>query len=114
MAIKDLKWISSREYRQEPTGSYTVNRNGRRVPVTKGTEYVRTAGAGTMPLAEWYLRMETAIKQEGLTDLLEKVMDRCRQLAWLKNEQQIKEYALECMESEAYKAWWRDEDEKTN
>jgi len=105
MTIEDLRWTSSRMYRQEPTGSYTTNRNGRRVPVTKGTEYVKTAGADTMPLAEWYLRMETAVKQEDLTDLLEKIIEHCRKLAWLKTEKDVREYALECLSGEAYKAW---------
>ena len=113
MTIEDLKWRGSREYREEPTGSYTTNRNGRRVPVTKGTESVRTVGAGTMPLAEWYLRMETALKKEGKEDLLEEVIDHCRHLAWLKSDRDVKEYALECISTEAYKAW-RKKDEEAN
>lgn len=32
--MADLEWKSSRMYRQEPTGDFTTNRNGRRVPVT--------------------------------------------------------------------------------
>ena len=63
--MADLEWKSSRMYRQEPTGDFTTNRNGRRVPVTNGTEYVATAAAGTMPLSEWYRRMETAVQAEG-------------------------------------------------
>ena len=120
MTTEDLRWRGSREYRNEPTGSYTTNRNGKRVPVLKGTEYVRTAGAGTIPLAEWYLRMKTAVKEEGLEDLLQKIIEHCRKLAWLKTEQQVTEYALECMQCKAYQAWEgflmikEDEDEKTN
>lgn len=105
MKIDDLRWKGSREYRNKPTGSYTTNRNGKRVPVLKGTEYVRTVGAGVMPLAEWYLRMQTAVKEEGLEDLLQKIIEHCRKLAWLKTEQQLTEYALECLESKAYYAW---------
>lgn len=35
--MADLEWKSSRMYRQEPTGDFTTNRNGRRVPVAKQT-----------------------------------------------------------------------------
>ena len=69
--MADLEWKSSRMYRQEPTGDFQVNRNGRRVPVTKGTEYVTTAGAGTLSIAEWCKLMEAAVQAEGKQELLE-------------------------------------------
>lgn len=102
----DLEWRSSRLYRQEPTGSFTTNRNGRKVPITKGTEYVKTAAAGTMPLSEWYRRAETAVKNEGKDGLLKRIEDHCkRHIAWLHSDQEFHEYALECLSSKAYKAW---------
>ena len=102
----DLAWKSSRMYRQEPTGTFTTNRNGRRVPVTKGTEYVTTAGAGTMPLSEWYRRMETAVQAEGKQELLDRIEAYCKEhCAWLRNDQAVREYALEVLSDKAYEAW---------
>ena len=40
-----------------------------------------------------------------MEDLLQKIIEHCRKLAWLKTEQQLTEYALECLESKAYYAW---------
>lgn len=106
--IDDLVWRSSRMYRQEPTGTFTTNRNGRRVPVTKGTEYVTTAAAGTMPLSEWYRRMETAVQAEGKQELLDRIKAHCKEhCAWLRNDQAVSEYALECLSSKAYEVWKR-------
>lgn len=105
MKIEDLRWKGPREFRAEPTGDYIINRKGRRVPVLEGVEFVKTVGVGTMTISEWYQQMRTAIKEEGQEELLKKVIDYCRRLVWLKTEKQIIEYALECIESEAYLAW---------
>ena len=46
MTLQDLKQKGAREYRQEPTGGMKTLRNGRKVPVTVGVEYIPTVGAG--------------------------------------------------------------------
>lgn len=103
---EDLAWRSSRMYRQEPTGTFTKNRNGRSVPVMNGTEYVKTAGAGTMPLAEWYRRMTAAVQEEGKQALFEKIKEHCKKhCAWLKTDKAVNEYALEVLSDKAYEAW---------
>lgn len=108
--MADLEWKSSRMYRQEPTGDFTTNRNGRRVPVTKGTEYVTTAGAGTLSIAEWCKLMEAAVHAEGKQELLDRIKAHCKEhCAWLKNDKAVSEYALECLSSKAYKAWGMEE-----
>ena len=109
-SIEDLIWTSSRQYRVEPTGTYTTNRNGKRVPVTKGVEYVKTTGAGEMPIDKWYKLMAAAIKEEGKQELFEKVREHVKtHCAWLHKDQDVTEYALECMSGEVYETWWRKE-----
>lgn len=104
--MADLEWRSSRMYRQEPTGNFTVNRNGKRVPVTDGVEYVRTAGAGTMALLEWYKLMTAAVQAEGKQELLDRIKEHCRtHCAWLKSDNAVNEHALECLSNKAYEAW---------
>lgn len=106
--MADLEWKSSRMYRQEPTGDFTTNRNGRRVPVTKGTEYVTTAGAGTLSIAEWCKLMEEAVQAEGKQELLDRIKAHCKEhCAWLKNDKAVSEYALECLSGKAYEVWQR-------
>ena len=102
--LEDLKPIAANEYRQEPTGTYHTNRNGRRIPDTKGTEYVVTK-VRKMPESEWYEHLRKAVKREGKEELLEQIKICCRKLAWLKTEKAIEKYALGCLSSEAYLAW---------
>lgn len=103
--IEELKWTSTRLFRIEDTKEYRVARNGRRVRVTEGVEYVQTAGAGQMRLEDWYKSMEKAVQEEGKTELLDDILDQCRKLAWLRTEEDIRNHALECLSSEAYKHW---------
>lgn len=105
MTTKDLRWKDVREFRSEPTGDYRINRNGRRVPVTEGAEYINTVAAGRMKIEDWYHAMEQAVIQEGKTELLDKLIEYCQKLAWIRTEKAAKEHALECLSSEAYKAW---------
>ena len=77
--ITELRWVGSREPRSMPTGNSYTNRAGRRDPVTELIEYVRTAGAGTMPLAEWYDRMDAAVEAEGKEDLLTEIINVARE-----------------------------------
>ena len=70
--LEDLKPIAANEYRQEPTGTYHTNRDGRRIPDTKGTEYVVTK-VGKMPESEWYEHLRKAVKREGKEELLEQI-----------------------------------------
>ena len=71
--IADLRWTSAREYRQMPTGRFTTNRNGRRVEITEGAEFVKT-NVGTFELSKWYLLMEEAVRLEKKENLLKKII----------------------------------------
>ena len=99
--MDDLKETGVKEFRAEPTGDYTTNRNGKRVPVTKGVEYVTTKGAGRMPESKWH----DLIRQAADKDLLEKIKEHCRSLAWLRTEKALEEYSLECLANGAYLHW---------
>lgn len=105
MTIKELKWKGTRQFRTVETGERRQAKNGRTVRVTIGEEYITTIGYGEMPLDKWYKAMEEAVVLEGKTDLLEKIIEHCRKLAWLKTEKTIREHALECLSGENYKSW---------
>lgn len=104
MTIKELRSIGAREFRAVPTGDFTISRNGRRVVVTKGVEFVRMK-SGMMELDEWARQMLQAVEAEGQKDLLNKIIDYCSNFAWLKKDEDVLMYALECLSSEAYKHW---------
>ena len=104
MTIEELKWTGVREFRAVPTGDFKLSRNGKRVAVTKGVEFVRTK-SGTMEIDEWMKQMLLAVGSEGQKDLLMKIIEHCSSLPWLKTEDNITLFALECLSSEAYKHW---------
>ena len=109
-SLEDLRSTSVDEFRMVPTGSYTINRNGRRVPVTEGVHFVTTK-VGKMTDDEWYQALEEAVVREGKEQLLEAVIASCRKLAWLKTEKAVRRHALSCLSSGAYLHWpeWKKE-----
>ena len=103
--LEDMRETAAREYKQEPTGDYKVNRNGRKVPVTHGVEYCQTK-AGKMPLDKWVKLMRDAIAAEGKQELLGQIMEHCRaHCAWLHREAELEKYAMSCLSSHAYEHW---------
>ncbi len=57
---------------------------------------------------EWRKQVMAAVGENGKTDLLEQIKDHCRKhCAWLHKEEEIEEYALECLVDEAY-LYWKD------
>ena len=108
--LKELKQISSLEFRAVPTGNSYISRNGRRVQETKGTEYVPTS-LGRIEVSEWTRLTKEAVLREKGADLLRAVCDHCRKhCAWLKTEKAIEDYAVSCISSEAYLHWdgWKE------
>ena len=97
MTTADLYWTSVREYKQVPTGKMVKTTRGTLKPETVGREFVRTACGQTFEVGEWYRLMKEAVEAEGLQEILEEIKMSCRRLAWLHTEQQIEEYALECL-----------------
>ena len=105
--ISELRWISAESCRAVPTGKYTTNRNGSRKADTTYVHYARTAGLGEITVDEWYSLMAQAIEAEGKQELLERIKDHCKKLAWLRDDKEITEYAMKCLSSGAYQAWNR-------
>ena len=97
MTTADLYWAGARQYRQVPTGRMVKTTRGNLKPETVGKEFVKTVSGQTYELGAWYRAMREAVKAEGLQELLEEIKMHCRQLAWLRNETQVEEYALECL-----------------
>ena len=61
---------------------------------------------GNFSQNEWMERVAKEIEKEGKTDLLQKIIDHCKtHCAWLHKEEEFREYAMECLCSEAYKYW---------
>lgn len=97
MRTADLYWKGVRQYRQVPTGKMVKTTRGTLKPETVGEEFVETVGGEQMGLAQWYEQMREAVTEEGLQEIFEEIKMSCRRLAWLKNETQVEEYALECL-----------------
>ena len=104
-SIDDLKWRSALEYRSIGTGRFFKTSNGRMKEETVGYDIVHTVDAGDLELSEWCQQMERAVKREGKEDLLTRIVDYCRRLAWLHSEKEVRQHALECLSSGAYRAW---------
>lgn len=104
-SVEDLRQISALEFRTEPTGNWTVSRNGRRKMETIGKEYVPTS-IGKIERKEWYRLMEEAVKTEKKSDLLLKIETYVKKhCAWLRTEMDVREYAMDCLSSNAYTHW---------
>lgn len=105
-SIDDLKWTSVLEFRCVGTGKYYFTSNGKKKEITVGKNFVHTTAAGVMELDEWRRLMEDAVEREGKRELLNRVVEYCRiHCAWLRRENEIRGYALECLSSEAYRVW---------
>ena len=81
--VEDYK-IHIRTHTGEMTGRYKVDRKGKRKPVIKYVEKYQTP-VGTFLPGEWKTRALKAIREDGETELLEKVKEHCREhCAWLR------------------------------
>lgn len=89
----------------EPTGQYIVNRKGNRKPVLKYAERYETR-AGTFPPEVWKAKAMEAIKADDELELMEKVKEYCRNhCAWLRRENELEEYAIDCLCGRIYRHW---------
>lgn len=89
----------------EPTGQYEVNRRGNRKPVLKYTERYETR-AGTFQPEIWKAKALRAIKENGELKLLEKVKEHCRNhCVWLRKENELEKYAINCLCGRTYRHW---------
>lgn len=97
--------IRMRTGRTVPTGQYEINRFKRRVAVTKYMEEYLT-DSGCFTCEKWKELALAEVKADGKEDLLSAVKEYCkRNCAWLRNDKEIEDYALECTASHAYEHW---------
>ena len=72
---------------------------------TRGVEYVTTE-AGRFTVGEWHRLLDEAVFCEEKTWLLDLIVNHVRShCAWLHKNQDIRNYALECLSSGAYHSW---------
>jgi len=103
--LKNLQQIGCLEFRAEPTGNWIATRNGKRKMETRGVEYVTTE-AGRFTVDEWHRLLDEAVFCEEKTWLLDLIVNHVRShCAWLHKNQDIRNYALECLSSGAYHSW---------
>ena len=103
--LDELNQAGCTEFRAEPTGRWIESRNGRRKMETRGVEYITTK-AGRFEMSEWHGLLEEAVFCEEQTWLLNIIIKHVRDhCAWLHTEKEIRNYALECLSSDAYKHW---------
>lgn len=87
------------------TGRLIQLRSGRMVEKTKYQEFYKTS-IGTFLPQKWHAMAMAAVEAAGEIPLLEAVKDHCRKnCAWLRTEDEIEEYALDCMTHKAYLHW---------
>lgn len=102
--LEDLRATGVNLYRAVPTGRKIMMPNGREKMVTVGMFFKQTK-LGQIERGKWYRLLEEAVLKEEKTDLLNAIIEEAGKLAWLHTEQEIREHALECLSSGAYRAW---------
>lgn len=61
---------------------------------------------GKLTPEEWRMRIQTEIEQSGETQLLEKLKEYCRRhYAWLHDEEEICNYAMNILAGRFYRRW---------
>ena len=97
--------IQIRTGRAEGTGFYEITRRGNRREITKYKEKYKTP-AGVFTPEEWKKKALAAIEKEGEMELLGRIKEYCRKhCAWLHEEKEIEEHAINCLCGRVYKHW---------
>ena len=90
-----------------------VNRRGNTKAITKYVERYETPMGEFLPEI-WREEAKEEIKAAGEMELLEQVKEHCRNhCAWLKKENELEDYAINCVCNRAYRAWKDFEYEET-
>lgn len=105
MTTKELE-IKYRTGKSYQTGKHRINRAGNRVEIYEQREaYMIQSGAELWP-EEWRGQMKAAIAEEGKQELLSRIVEAVKtHCMWLRTEQEILDYAMDCLAGEAYRAW---------
>lgn len=68
--------------------------------------YYQTEKYGEMEPEKWRKEIRKEIHLAGEDELLEEIKDHCREwYGWLKTEQEIGDYAMDCLAKRAYMHW---------
>lgn len=98
-------YIQTRIGRSRLTGNYEITRKGTRRAVTKFVETYKT-NAGELLPEEWKRIVKNCVEVSDSQELLNKIIERCRtHCAWLKNENEREEYALDILAGRIYRHW---------
>lgn len=93
----ELYKIHHRIGRSMPTGTYEITRFGTRRAITKFQEIYST-DLGEFTTEKWKEELSKAITADKEDDVLEEIINHCRKnCAWLHNENDIKEYAMDIL-----------------
>ena len=89
-----------------PTGTYRTTRNGYTTMVYKQRMSFLTKCGKEMWPEDWRKEITAAIKAEEKEELLQKILAHVRtHCFWLKREQEIQDYAMDCLAGRAYLHW---------
>ncbi len=102
-SMEELRWTGCLIYRTFGTGRFYKAKNGKTVEERQGEEFIPTR-LGEIPTGDWFRMMEAAAVREGCGELLEALADYCSRFPWLRNEDEIRHYALELLSSGQYNA----------
>lgn len=102
--MEDL-YIENRIGRAVPTGSYEITRIGTRRATTKFQETFQT-NAGKFTPDKWYEIARSCVESSGTGELFARIKEHCgSHCAWLKNDNDIEEYALNILVGRVYRRW---------
>lgn len=97
--------IRIRTGRAVPTGKFETTRRGTVKPILAYAEEYQTK-AGTFSPGIWKEKALEAVKAENKLALLDKVKSYCKEhCAWLHTENELEEYALDCLCEGTYSRW---------
>lgn len=79
------------------------DQSGRKIVKHQSAKMIAT---GEIEEGEWFRTVMDLITAAGEIELLDEIKAHCREhCAWLRNEEQIENHAIECMVDRAYKHW---------
>lgn len=104
MKIEDYS-IMYNVHKAEPTGVYEITKRGTRKAILKYYKTYQTK-AGEFKPEEWRKKLRQIIEEDNKLDLLEKIKAYCRQnYVWIKTEQDLDDYSIDCLVTQSYKHW---------
>lgn len=110
--VKEMKvytmeslYIKQRNGRTMSTGSYETTRIGTKRAITKFQETFQT-NAGEFAPDKWSEIARSCVFRTGSEELFTRIVEYCRfHCAWLKNDKDREEYALDILIGRVYRHW---------